>query len=293
MGSERRPLARYPYVTVEVHEEDADAACVRLFELGACGVEQRDATTLLHALPGRAMLVASFEEEPAAREAMAGLPPDWSPRFEEVIGDSWRDEWKKHFEPFRISRSVVVRPPWRDYGAAGDERVVVLEPGRAFGTGLHETTMLVAEVLEEHASDFRGSPVLDVGTGSGILALVALSHGASRARAIDTDTEALCVARENAERNGFADRLLADDTGVAEIRDRYRVVMANIDASTLVDLAPALTDRVAPGGRLVLSGILDACIAGSRLGEVRRAYESLVEEGIRCKGEWIALVMRR
>jgi ribosomal protein L11 methyltransferase len=278
---------------VEVREEDADEACVRLFELGACGVERRDATTLLRASPGRAMLVASFEEELAAREAIVRLPPDWSACFEEVVGDSWRDEWKKHFEPFRISRSIVVRPPWRDYRMVGDERVVVLEPGRAFGTGLHETTMLVAEVLEEHASDFRGLTVLDVGTGSGILALIALAHGASYARAVDTDAEAIAVASENAERNGLADRLVADTANVAAIGERYPVVMANIDATTLVNLAPALTDRVAPGGRLILSGILDAGIAGSRLGEVRSAYDRLVEEGFRRKGEWVALVMRR
>src|SRR5580693_5419140 len=104
---------RYPYVAVDVAEEDADAAGAALFDLGAQGVEQRDATTLRRGAEGRTTLVASFEQEHEARAALGSLPASWSPRLEEVVGDAWRDEWKKHFEPFRICEQVVVVPPWR------------------------------------------------------------------------------------------------------------------------------------------------------------------------------------
>ena len=150
-------------------------------------------------------LVASFESEEDARAAMSELPPAWGAALEEVVGDAWRDEWKKHFEPFAVCPGVVVRPPWREHEAAPGERVIVLEPGRAFGTGLHETTSLVAEVLA--GETLEGKDVLDVGCGSGILALVALALGAARARAIDVDPDAVAVTRENAERNAVEDRV--------------------------------------------------------------------------------------
>jgi ribosomal protein L11 methyltransferase len=282
---------RYPYVAVDVSEEEADEAGALLFELGAAGVEQRDATTLFRGASGKVTLVASFERAEDAREATAGLPEAWAPRVEEVVGDAWRDEWKKHFEPFRVCEGVVVRPPWREYTAKPGERVVVLEPGRAFGTGLHETTSLVAELLAETPLD--GVTVLDVGCGSGVLTLIALALGATRARAIDVDPDAVAVTRENAERNDVNDRVESDETPVEALPGSYPVVLANIEAKTLVDLAVALVARVAPGGLLVLSGILSSEVAPSQLEDVRRAFATLKEEGVRGKGEWIAVSLRK
>jgi ribosomal protein L11 methyltransferase len=283
---------RYPYVAVDVPEEDADSASVALFDLGALGVEERDATTMLRGADGRTTLVASFEREQEARAAFEELPATWSPRLDEVVGDAWRDEWKKHFEPFRICEGVIVRPPWRDCRPSAGERVIELEPGRAFGTGLHETTSLIAEVLALHVGDLRGSPVLDVGTGSGILALVAIALGATLARAIDVDPDAVLVTRENAERNGLASRIHADDAPIGAIVESYRNVVANIDARTLVELAPLLVQRVAAGGRLVLSGILTPEAAPAQLDDVKKAYAALQLEEVRRKGEWIAIALR-
>ncbi len=279
---------RYPYLHVDVPEPEADEAGARLFELGAQGLEQRDATTLARGEAGLVTLVASFGTHEEARGAAAEVPETWRPRLEEVVGDAWRDEWKKHFEPFRVCSGVVVRPPWRE-APAGDAPVVVLEPGRAFGTGLHETTSLVAEVLAE--MPLAGTTVLDVGCGSGILALVALALGASRARAIDLDPDAVAVTRENAARNHVSDRVMADDAGVESVEGTFPLVLANIEAKTLVALAPALRARVAPGGRLVLSGILAQDVAPSQVADVRQAFAAMHEIDLRRKGEWIALTM--
>ena len=283
---------RYPFVAVDVSEDEAEEAGALFFELGAQGVEQRDATTLVRSVAGKVTLVASFETQDAARAAIAELDAAWSPRLEEVVGDAWRDEWKKHFEPFRICEGVVVRPPWREVDAKESQRVIVLEPGRAFGTGLHETTSLVAEVLADRAADLRDARVLDVGCGSGVLALVALTLGAKAARAVDVDPDAVAVTRENAARNGLAGRVEADETPAAALTERFPVVLANIEARPLVELAPALVARVAPGGWLVLSGILAGDVAPGQLDDVRKAYSGLDEQELRRKGEWVAVVYR-
>ena len=280
---------RYPYVAIDVPPAAADEAGALLFELGAEGVEERDATTLVRGATGQVTLVGSFAQEAAAREAIAELPVAWAPRLEQVVGDAWRDEWKKHFEPFRICGAIVVRPPWRSHEAAPGEQVLVLEPGRAFGTGLHETTRLVAEILAERTSSLAASRVLDVGCGSGVLALVALALGAASVRALDVDPDAVSVTRENAERNGLSPRVRAEETPVSALDETYETVVANIETNTLVELAPHLIARVAPGGTLLLSGILAPSVAPSQVDDVRRAFAGLDFDGVRQMGEWVAV----
>lgn len=272
--------------------EDADEAGALFFELGAQGVELRDDSTLLPAQAGTTTIIASFDHPDRAREAMAELPVEWRPRFGEVIGDAWRDEWKRHFEPFAVCPSIVIRPPWRSYHRAPGERVIVLEPGRAFGTGLHETTSLVAEALSRRADRVRGATILDVGCGSGVLALIALELGASTAWAIDVDPEAIAVTRENAERNARIRELRADSARAEDIDESFDVVLANIEAKTLVDLAPTLIARVSKGGWLVLSGILGSRASASQWAEVQPAFASLHVEELCEKGEWLAAVLR-
>ncbi len=290
---------RYPYVEADVAEHEAEEAGALFFELGALGVEHRDETTLVRGSHGKVTLVASFDRIDDARTIIGALPPGWSPRLGEVVGDRWRDEWKKHFEPFRLCQgpagAIIVRPPWRLYEGRPEERVIVLEPGRAFGTGLHETTSLVAEVLASTAS-LAGAQVLDVGCGSGILALVALALGAEFVRAVDVDPDAVAVTRENAVRNGLASRVHADDAPVGAIAERYGLVVANIEARTLIELAPALSQRLAPGGRLVLSGVLAPEVDPMQCRNVCEAYAALrvplrVQE-VKRKGEWVAAVLQ-
>jgi ribosomal protein L11 methyltransferase len=290
---------RYPIVVVEVPEAEADEASAQLFELGALGVEVRDATTLVRssAGEGRIVLVGSFATADEAQAAVRDAPDAWAARVDEVVGDAWRDEWKKHFEPFVLcqagGRPIVVRPPWQGYDASAGEAVIVLEPGRAFGTGLHETTRLVAEILGEKAALLKGAAILDVGCGSGILALVALALGAAAARAVDVDPEAVATTRENAERNGWEGCIHADDTRVDAITTQYGFVVANIEARPLIGLAGALKARVAADGVLVLSGILAPDVAPSQWDEVRQAYTEFKVREIKRRGEWIAAVLER
>ena len=278
---------RFPFVAVDAADEmDAEEASVLLFELGAQGVEERDATTLVKGTPGKTTLVASFATREEADAAIAELDPRYGARLEEVVGDAWRDAWKEHFRPFEICPGVVVRPPWEAY--AGDAPIVLeLEPGRAFGTGLHETTSLVCGALHAHAADFRGKSVLDVGCGSGILALVALKLGAASARAVDVDADAVEVSRENAARNGMSSGMSADTASLDAVLGTYTTVVANIEARVLIPMADDLGAKVKKGGLLILSGILVP-----QKEDVRAAYARFDLVAAPEKGEWIALVLR-
>ncbi len=278
---------RYPYVWLNVTEDVSDEASVALFDLGALGVEERDATTIVKGEAGKVTLVASFEDQASAEAAILELPAAWSPALHEVVGDAWRDEWKKYFKPFAVCEGIVVRPPWEPYDATQGEHVLELEPGRAFGTGLHETTSLVASELARVRPELSGKPILDVGCGSGILALIALALGASKARAIDIDPDAAAVTRENAARNGLTERVETDTTSVHQIDRQFPVVLANIEAHVLIPLAEPITKTVMPGGLLVLSGILVP-----QKDQVLAAYPTFMLEGAPERGEWIALSLR-
>jgi ribosomal protein L11 methyltransferase len=128
-----------------------------------------------------------------------------------------------------------------------------------------------------------------VGCGSGVLSLVALALGAETVRAVDVDPDAVAVTRENAERNGLSSRVVADDTVVDAVDGHYDTVLANIEAKTLVELAPGLIARVAPGGLLVLSGILTVAAAPAQVEDIKRAFGVFELIGIRPMGEWVAM----
>jgi ribosomal protein L11 methyltransferase len=270
--------ARYPFVAVDAPAEHADEIANTLFELGATGVEDRDATTLVKgAAVGRVTVVGSFETREEADLAIAALAesfPEGAARLEEVVGDAWRDAWKEHFAPFPLTPRITVVPPWCARPEETEDGMVLeLEPGRAFGTGLHASTALVAEILDASRDALRGVELLDVGTGSGILALVALRYGAARAVAIDVDPDVIAVVEENAARNGLADRVEARAGVASSVARTFPWVLANIEARVLGPIADDLVRTLAPKGTLVLSGILEG-----EHDEMVRRYTSLSHE---------------
>jgi ribosomal protein L11 methyltransferase len=173
----------------------------------------------------------------------------------------WRDAWKRHFKVTRITRQVVVVPSWESYSPAAGEVVVELDPGMAFGTGTHATTRAVLEDMQALADGGRSfDRVLDVGAGSGILAIAAIKLWGATAVAIDNDPVALAACLDNAAKNGVGGRMEADRLSLADsLADnhaQYPLVLANIQAHVLRELRELLCASVAPGGTLILSGIL-------------------------------------
>jgi ribosomal protein L11 methyltransferase len=185
-----------------------------------------------------------------------GLRPVGPLHVREVDDADWADAWKAHYVPQRIGRLLVV-PSWLvdDQAMGSDELPIVLDPGMAFGTGLHPTTRACLLLLQDLAP--MPPRVLDVGIGSGILALAALRLGAASVHGVDTDPLAVEAALANARRNGLGGRLTAEcGTLPAVTPERFPLVVANLVASVLVDLAPRLVAHLAPGGLMVVGGII-------------------------------------
>ncbi len=213
-----------------------------------------------------------------------GLRPIGQLQVRTVDDADWTDAWKRHYVPQRIGRVVIV-PSWVSHSPAPGDAVIALDPGMAFGTGLHPTTRACLGLLQQVAP--MPARVLDVGSGSGILALAALRLGAETAVGYDTDPLAVDAARANAERNGLGERLEVRPGSLDEVaEERFALVLANLVAALLVDLAPRLAAHLAPGGVLIASGII-----AERAGEV---VEALGAAGLtvterRDDGEWVAL----
>ncbi|PIE73293.1 MAG: 50S ribosomal protein L11 methyltransferase [Deltaproteobacteria bacterium] len=168
----------------------------------------------------------------------------------------WSREWKRFFHPFAIVPGLVIAPSWEGYKGRENELVITMDPGMAFGTGHHATTSLCVEFLREILRETQGKKMLDVGTGTGILGMSALLFGAAEVVATEIDPEAARVARENILQNAMAAKMSVTTRPLAEIPGPFDLVVANIVHDVLLDLATDLSALLAPGGFLLLSGLL-------------------------------------
>jgi ribosomal protein L11 methyltransferase len=205
--------------------------------------------------------------------------------------EDWANAWKAHYSVHRVGHRVLVRAPWHEYTAAPGEVVIELDPGMAFGTGLHPSTRLSMKALEDAVQP--GANVLDVGIGSGILATGAALLGASCVDGVDVEPVAVRSARENAERNGVGAVIRVELGSVGDgepFQGQYDVVVANIIARILIELSPALAHAVRPGGSLILGGIIDV-----KEQAVQNAFaaEGLALVGREMSEDWVVLTYRK
>jgi len=262
---------------VTVSERDEDLATALLWEAGTCGIEVESDPG------GRVALLAYFPGEESAsadslRERLPFATVDPAP----VPEVDWVARFREAFRPFAVGGFTVV-PSW-ETPPAGSLPLLV-DPGRAFGTGTHETTRLCLAALEAAATRGSLGRVLDVGAGTGILGVAALRLGASLAIATDVDPEAVASASVHARLNGVPLHVARADGGRPFRARSFDLVLANLTAPLLVARADELRALVAPGGRLVLSGLLQT----DRL-EVQAAFEPARGPEVLTEGEWAALV---
>jgi ribosomal protein L11 methyltransferase len=267
------------------------------------GVELRDAETIVRVQGGRSLIVALTAPEAEAdvlaaveaaceRLRAAGVSPDpMTMARREAHEDEWRDVWKRYFRTLRVGKSFVIRPSWEPPVTAPGDRVIDIDPGRAFGTGGHASTRLVIAMAEELAGR-RVERFVDLGCGSGILSIAAtLLWPDARGLALDVDSEAVATALENLALN----RVTAVEARVGSLADvplspPCDVMLANIEATVLVPLAPAFPACLAPDAAVILSGLL-----ASDVDQVIRAYEAVgfQLDARRDEDEWSALRLRR
>jgi len=176
-------------------------------------------------------------------------------QFRLLPSQNWAEGWKSHFKPIRIGKRIVVKPPWENWDPLPHEIVVNIMPKMAFGTGTHETTQLCLEFLEKWIQP--GMEILDIGTGSGILAITAIKLGAKIAKAIDIEEEAIENAKENAKQNQVEDKVEIEQACLENIPPKsYDLILANLDRKTILHLLPQLSLYAKPSTLLILSGIL-------------------------------------
>ena len=223
--------------------------------------------------------------------------------FERVDDEDWATAWKKHYKPFHISDSVVIKPSWEEYNALDGEIVIELDPGMAFGTGTHETTRLCSQLLEKHIK--KGDSIIDVGCGTGILSIIGLKLGAEKVTAVDIDEVAVRITKENSEINGVLDSIIARKGVLADLElvtadtpnalantdliEKADIMVANIIADVIIGLSSQVPKYLKKGGILLTSGIIR-----ERKDEVIETYTRMGFEllSIDEMGEWVAIVFK-
>ena len=290
-------------LTLEIPAEAAEEVTARL-ALRGTNFEVRDGETLARATPGRVEVRIHVTPEHAGEEqaaverlvrGVAELVPaaaEFSLTVAEVHDESWRDAWKRFFRAQRLGRRFLLRPSWDQVAAGPGDRVIDLDPGRAFGTGAHASTRLCLDALERlEDTGLRPDRFLDAGCGSGILAIAALRvWPAARGVCRDVDPEAVETARENAARNDVLSALDFEVGDAAAAEAGFDLVLANIQLEVLERIAAPLAAAVAPGGGLVLSGLLEG--QDEPAGRAYAALGLAVTDTLTAP-EWCAVILRR
>ena len=248
----------------------------------------------------RAYIPIDGQEDEQRRRIEEGLwhlsriQPLPEPEFKVLDEADWQTSWHKHFRPIPIGKRLLITPPWITIEES-KRKVIVLEPGMAFGTGLHPTTRMCLEALEDIVQ--RGDNILDIGCGTGILSIASVLLGASHALAVDTDDIAVQAARENAERNHVAEYIQIETGSLEQVKtlqtenQKTDIIVANILSHVLMDLIQfGLATYVKPMGRIILSGILTEQIE-PMLNLAADADLKLIE--VRSEKDWRALIFIR
>ena len=287
-------------VCIQAPAEQAAAAADFLVLLTGRGVETSESPSsggpeavkaFLEAGPQSAEQIQAVEDLVRRLEAQSGALGMVRVQFCELAEQDWGENWKRHFHPKEMAPGLWVAPPWEPMNPEADQVVVIIDPGQAFGTGHHASTSLCLQRLARmKRKSYLPQRLLDLGCGTGILALAGLKLGIPSALALDLDPLALEATRHNAELNNLSDRIQVSSQALDRIEEMFPLIMANLTPLDLTELARPMAARLETGGELVASGMMQGQDQG-----VRQALEEaglgLVERA--SQGEWCSLVMAR
>ena len=287
-------------LSVMVPGSCAEALAETLVTLGSPGVVEETAPRegATSEVQTQVKLVAAFPIEQvtegllgAVRQALDAFGTAVSARaplsMQLIDGGAWVEQWKRFYRPFKIGQRLVIRPPWDAYTASADEVVLILNPGQAFGTGLHATTQLCLRFIETLSATRRGASLLDLGCGSGILSLASVLLGFASAFGVDVDQLAVWFARANSQLNQLSKPVTFRSGSIEVVSGHFEVVVANILLEPILAMLTPLHRVIAPGGMVILSGVLTS--------EVPQLQHKLSTRGWRVvqqasQEEWAAVV---
>jgi ribosomal protein L11 methyltransferase len=265
---------------VTVPAADVDVASDALWQLRVRAIEERAG----QAGDDVELWTAVGDDDTAIQRATRALGERWPWRVVEVVEET-ADTWREFAQPMWVFDSLVVVPAWQEHAVGHGVVAISIEPGGAFGLGDHPTTLLSLQAARSQLAE--GCDVLDVGCGTGVIALMAAMLGAGSVRAVDVASAAVEATRDNATRNGVADRIEVDTTPAADLDASYDLVVANILAPTLIELAGDLRRLTRPDGHLVISGIL-----AERHDHVLGALAPMIAERVDTLDGWVAITLR-
>lgn len=275
---------RWLELTAAVDSSDVDVVAEVLGRFGYGGVaieEQGSQATVRIFIPiDNSLAERRLELEGGLTQLVLKSPLKLHQR--ESVEQDWETSWKKYYKTLAIGERLIIKPSWQDYTATPEQVVIEIDPGMAFGTGQHATTRVCLVALERHLRP--GMAVLDLGTGSGILAIAAAKLGASRVLALDINPAAVAVARSNAEANGVSDLMTVALGTLPTDKTRRRnfdLVVANITAKVIDELAEPLVRSLKPQGIIIAGGIIEECLeeVSMRLQEARARIIDVLSDG--------------
>jgi ribosomal protein L11 methyltransferase len=306
---------RWIEVAMEVDGEAAEAVAEVLNRFGHQGVSIEQAGFYIETWedeipkPDRLIVRAYFADDDRAEDEkrqitealghMNMMYPMPEPTFNIVNDEDWAEAWKANYKPIHLGRHILIRPLWITVPSDPDDVVIALDPGMAFGTGTHPSTQLVLEAAEDLVAEKPGATILDLGCGSGILAIGAIKFGASHALAIDTDPMSIRVTNENAEANGTLDKMTVRegsldsllDPQTGEAYEAFDIALVNILAKVIIMMCDqGLGKIVKPGGVGVFGGIIE-----EQADEVEAALRTtgLTPYKRRLSTDWVVIEARR
>ncbi|MBN2570278.1 MAG: 50S ribosomal protein L11 methyltransferase [Deltaproteobacteria bacterium] len=227
---------------------------------------------------------------------LSDLFPDLkTPSFtqKKIVDPDWGEQWKKYFKPLKIGRNIIIKPTWERYSPTSRDIVIDIDPGMAFGTGQHPSTRLCIIAIEDIAlknRNFDQWNVLDIGTGTGILAICAAKMGAKSVAAVDLDPKAVEIAGTNALINGVENSIDIINRDASMCEGIFELIIANLTASTLINLQSTIITLMKPGGYLVASGIIDR---DAKNVEKLFQSEGVILNDIKSEEEWVSYVFKK
>lgn len=298
-----RPPRTWQKITITVPSANAEAVADFMAKIATNGIEQLNCAQESSG-PALEQIIAYLAEEQNPTQLITtihaflleidkkqpSLPPATLCQ-ESIVEEDWNRRWKEHFKPFKLTNRLVIKPSWEEYEKLPHEIVLEMDPGMAFGTGLHASTKLALRLIEESFAAKPPRTVLDIGTGTGILGMDCALLGAEKVVGLDNDIDARTAASENIQKNHLESVMIIDPRDLNELDNFFDLVIANITQDVLTLLADDILVRLAARGHLVLSGIL----TGAQTDIIKKVFGNLglTLVNTASQEEWTALLFAR